>query len=126
MAKVTQYIDDITKEPIEKNQGGTVRVGLDGQWWEVDLSDESKEKLEKILEPYLVNRVPSSPARSTAPSGVTRAPMTMKYSSATMAEATAWAKTEAGAKYLKDRKVSYSGVGRTPYAVVEAYLETQK
>lgn len=129
MAQRTVYVDDITGKEIPHGEGGTVKVGLDGVWYEVDLSNDSKAKLEELLEPYLneerkVRDYTPSAARSSS-SGARRT-QTMRYSSETMAEATAWAKSDEGAAALKKANVSYSGVGRTPYAVVEAYLEASK
>lgn len=129
MARRTVYVDDITGKEIEHGKGGTVKVGFDGDWYEVDLSDDSKAKLEELLSDYIkedrkVRNTAPAAARTTG-TGLRRV-QTMKYSSETMAEATAWAKTEEGAKALKDAKVEYSGVGRTPYAVVEEYLKTQQ
>lgn len=127
MARRTVYIDDITEKEIPHGKGGTVRVGLDGAWYEVDLHDDSKAKLQELLSPYIdEDRRVRDQAPRTASPGVTRAPMTMRYSSETMAEATAWAKSEEGEKALEKANVKYSGVGRTPYAVVEEYLKTQK
>lgn len=127
MARQTVYVDDITGKKIEQGEGGTVKVGLDGQWWEVDLSNDSKAKLEKLLEPYLVEKVPATTPRTSArtASDAPRRVQTMKYSSETMAEATAWAKSPEGEKALEEAGVKYSGVGRTPYTVVEEYLKTQ-
>lgn len=130
MAQRTVYVDDITGKEIEHGKGGTVRVGLDGAWYEVDLHDDSKAKLQEILKPYIDedrrvrDQAPRAAARSTS-SGLTRAPMSFKYSPETMAEATEWAKSEEGEKALEKGGVKYSGVGRTPYAVVEEYLKTQ-
>lgn len=127
MARRTVYVDDITDKEIPHGKGGTVRVGLDGVWYEVDLHDDSKAKLQELLSPYLdeerrVRNAPSSVGRSSAP----RAPMAMKHSKETMAEATAWAKSPEGEKALEKAGVKYSGVGRTPYAVVDEYLKTQQ
>lgn len=124
MAEKVFYVDDLdgtTTEGVE-----SVTFTYKGQDYEIDLSEDHRKDLDEALSAYTdkarkVTRTQRSVARSTE-SDLVRAPMTFKYSPETMAEATEWAKSDEGSKYLKDHKIDYKGTGRIPYRVVEAYL----
>ena len=99
----TLFIDDIDGGEAE----GTVRFGLDGTDYEIDLSAEHAEALRKALAPYLdaARRVPGSTARRPGRSG-------RRTASASGADPTAvreWAKSQ-GIE-VKDR-------GRVPAELV--------
>lgn len=70
MARVTRYVDDMTGKEIEEGQGGPVRFSLQDDYYEMDLSNDSLAKLEKLLQPYMdkamvseAPRVVEAPAR---------------------------------------------------------------
>lgn len=126
MAEVITLVDDLDGKTTEGVQ--TVTFTFKGYDYEIDLSEENRTELEDFLGKYMEKgrqpKAPRSIARTS--SDAPRRVQTMKYSSETMAEATAWAKSDEGEKALEKAGVKYSGVGRTPYAVVEEYLKTQK
>lgn len=69
---ITTFTDDLDGAVIEDGAGGTVRFGLDGREWEIDLSDGNRKALEKALKPYIEagrsrsSRRSSGGTRSTA------------------------------------------------------------
>ena len=127
MAIKSYRVDDLDGKTTEGVE--TVTFAFEGKAYEIDLSEKNRAEFTDLLSKYLeaaqpVTSRPQSVARTS--SDAPRRVQTMKYSSETMAEATAWAKSEEGEKALEKAGVAYSGVGRTPYAVVEEYLKTQK
>ena len=45
--------DDLTGELLEHGRGETIRFGLDGQLYEIDLSGDSARALREALQPYV-------------------------------------------------------------------------
>lgn len=50
---VTELVDDVDGKPIKGGKGGSVRLGLDGVGYELDLSDRNHQNLHKALAPYI-------------------------------------------------------------------------
>ena len=96
----TQLIDDLDGA----EAAGTVRFGLDGAEYEIDLSAAHNDELRKELHQYLAHARRTGTARSTA--------RTRRGSAADTAKVREWAK-EQGID-VKDR-------GRVPANVVEQY-----
>jgi hypothetical protein len=61
----TLFIDDIDGGPAE----GTVRFGLDGTDYEIDLSTEHSEKLHKVLAAYVTHARKASGTARRGPRG---------------------------------------------------------
>jgi hypothetical protein len=102
----TLLIDDLDGGEAE----GTVRFGLDGTEYEIDLNAKHAESLRKALEPYLgaARRAPGSPARRPGRDG-------RRVASAAAPDPTAvreWAKSQ-GIE-VKDR-------GRVPAELVAKF-----
>jgi hypothetical protein len=55
MAKrtVTTLVDDLDGTDIPRGQGETVRFGIDGRNYEIDLTDENAAALRQALRPYV-------------------------------------------------------------------------
>ena len=66
MAKrhLIQLIDDLDGSTIDGN-GKTVKFGLDGRSYEIDLSDKNADLLREVLAPYLkaARSLPANPGR---------------------------------------------------------------
>jgi len=56
------YIDDLDGEPMESEN--TVKFGLDGVTYEIDLRDENEEALRKALSPFISKARPVKTERS--------------------------------------------------------------
>lgn len=69
MARVTRsrYVDDVTGKEIEEGRGGPVEFSLKGDYFEVDLSEESQAELDQALAPYVENATEVPPRRRRAP-----------------------------------------------------------
>lgn len=67
MSKRLVLADDITGKEIPEGGGGTIQFSLRGEFFEIDLADESLAKLEKALATYIEHAVsveaPSEPVR---------------------------------------------------------------
>jgi hypothetical protein len=50
---IVQLTDDLDGKSIPDGKGGTVRFGLDGQDYEIDLSDRNAKAMREALRPYL-------------------------------------------------------------------------
>lgn len=50
---VVVVVDDLTEEPLAEGQGQSVRFGLDGTDYEIDLSKEHAEELRAIFKRYI-------------------------------------------------------------------------
>ncbi len=50
---VTTLVDDISGQPIDDGQGETVKFGLDGSSYEIDLSNENAKELRDTLRRYI-------------------------------------------------------------------------
>jgi hypothetical protein len=50
---IITYVDDLTGEPIEEKGGRPVKFALDGQEYEIDLSDSNIGELNSVLAPYI-------------------------------------------------------------------------
>src|SRR5207249_9238449 len=81
MAKRYVLVDDLTGKEIEEGKGGTVAFSLRGEHFQIDLSEESQAKLDKILQPYLQAATPAEaphpslpPARKAAKAAKRAAP----------------------------------------------------
>lgn len=55
MAKkvLTQLVDDLDGTVLESGDGSTIRFGLEGRSYEIDLSDTNAEKLKAALAPFI-------------------------------------------------------------------------
>src|SRR5512146_3568410 len=96
----TLFIDDLDGS----EAAGTVRFGLDGTEYEIDLSTAHGEQLRNALEQYIRHARRTGTAR--------RAPRSRRENSVDTAKVREWAK-ERGIE-IKDR-------GRVPATVVERY-----
>ncbi|AKK12111.1 histone-like nucleoid-structuring protein Lsr2 [Corynebacterium uterequi] len=65
--QIIQYHDDLTKEPIEKDELQVIRFGLDRTDYTIDLSRENAEQFRQLLRPYVLagRAEPRSSARKT-------------------------------------------------------------
>ncbi len=50
---IVQLVDDLTQEPIEEGAGESVKFGLDGVSYTIDLTTEHASALRSALEPYV-------------------------------------------------------------------------
>lgn len=70
MARRTVFVDDITGKEIEDGKGGPVTFSIRGEYFELDLGEDSQAKLDKALAPFIdkAQKVPAPhaavPARS--------------------------------------------------------------
>lgn len=102
----TLFIDDIDGSEAE----GTVRFGLDGTDYEIDLSTAHSEKLHKALSTYIVHaRKVSGAARRSARSGGRRS--------------SSGVDTTAVRTWAKDNGYDIKDRGRVPADVVTKYKE---
>jgi Lsr2 len=97
----TLYVDDIDGSEAE----GTIRFGLDGAGYEIDLSEEHSEELHKALAPYIAH------ARK---SGVHRPARGRRDAGADAHQVREWARQHG--IQVKDR-------GRVPADVAEKYRQ---
>ena len=100
---LVQIVDDLDGSPIDGN-GRTVKFGLEGKSYEIDLSDSNAEKLRAALAPFVKAGRTASGARGRASSP--------RNSSSDLAAIRAWA--NANGFTVGDR-------GRIPEAVRAAY-----
>lgn len=49
----TILTDDLTGLELPEGKGRTVRFGLDGEWYEIDLADENAKSLTEVLDDYI-------------------------------------------------------------------------
>ena len=50
---ITQLVDDLDGTELADGEGTTLRFGLEGVAYEIDLSDKNARKLRKALDPYV-------------------------------------------------------------------------
>lgn len=50
---ITTLVDDLDGTDIPRGLGETVRVGIDGRNYEIDLTDENAEVLREKLKPFV-------------------------------------------------------------------------
>lgn len=102
MARKTEVVvtDDFDGGPAD----GTVRIGLDGTWWELDLNSANQHRVREALRPWLdvARRAPVPRRRPT------------RNRSDSNAAVRAWAR--ANGHKVSDR-------GRVPVRLVEAFHE---
>ena len=103
MAQKIVYVDDIDGTEGAKPQS----FGVNGDTWEIDLSDENTEKLHSALAPFIDKA--RKVAKTAKPAPAKRAP---RGRSSELAEIREWAKSNG--HRVTDR-------GRIPQAVVDAY-----
>lgn len=62
---ITTLIDDLDGTDIPRGLGETVRFGIDGRSYEIDLTDENAEVLRELLRAYLQagRKVTATPSR---------------------------------------------------------------
>ena len=106
---ITTFTDDLDGAVIEDGTGGTVRFGLDGREWEIDLSDGNRKELEKALKPYIEAGRSRSSRRS---SGGTRSTANKEE----LAALRSWA---------KENGYEVSDRGRVSGEIREAYAAAQ-
>ncbi len=101
---IQQLVDDVDGSEIPAGTGGTIRFGVDGATYEIDLTDENAAALRTALAPYVTaGRRTSTTKRSAA--GRTR-------STRDLDAIRAWARENG--HQVSDR-------GRVPVAVLAAY-----
>lgn len=49
---ITTLIDDLDGTDLERGSGETIRFGVDGRTYEIDLSDDNAAALREALRPY--------------------------------------------------------------------------
>jgi hypothetical protein len=104
---ITRLVDDLDGTEIKEGTGQTVRFGLDGRDYEIDLSDKNAEKLRSALSRYVdaARRVGGRARRNGSRS--------LSGKSAVSPQAVrAWAKAN---------KVELSARGRIPQSVVDQF-----
>lgn len=104
---ITTYTDDLDGTDTDVD---TVKFALFGTTYEIDLSKDNQDKLEKALEPYLnVARKATTPAASTRRSTTKTASAGSGYDPKAVR---AWA---------LEHDVAVPARGRIPHAVLEQY-----
>lgn len=51
---ITTLVDDLDGTDLEPGSGQTIRFGLDGRAYEIDLSDDNAQTLHEALGPYVM------------------------------------------------------------------------
>jgi hypothetical protein len=64
---VTTLVDDLDGTDLEGGSGETVRFGVDGRAYEIDLSDDNAAALREALQPYTEAGRRTVPARPRRP-----------------------------------------------------------
>lgn len=105
---VVRLVDDLDGTELKAGSGETVRFGLDGMSYEIDLGDKNANKLRELLRPYVDNgrRVARGRGRPALRS-TSRA--TKDYDTAAVK---AWARS---------KKIDVPARGRLPKALIEKY-----
>jgi hypothetical protein len=49
---ITTLIDDLDGTELKRGSGETIRFGIDGRTYEIDLSDDNAQALREALQPY--------------------------------------------------------------------------
>lgn len=49
---ITTLVDDLDGTDLERVSGETIRFGVDGRAYEIDLSDDNAAALRDVLQPY--------------------------------------------------------------------------
>lgn len=49
---ITTLVDDLDGTDLERGSGETIRFGVDGRAYEIDLSDDNAAALREALQPY--------------------------------------------------------------------------
>lgn len=107
--QITQLVDDLDGAVLEAGEGSTIRFGLEGRSFEIDLSDANAEKLRAALAPFV------AAGRSVAGTGrATSARRSSRSNGGELAEIRAWAQSNGYA--VGDR-------GRISAEVREAYAK---
>ena len=52
MRRITTLVDDLDDTDIPRGLGETVRFGIDGRNFEIDLTDDNAQALREALQPY--------------------------------------------------------------------------
>ncbi|MFT4280522.1 histone-like nucleoid-structuring protein Lsr2 [Microbacterium sp.] len=106
--KVTvELVDDIDATPIAEGNGGTVSFALEGEAYEIDLTDKNIDKLRSALAPFI--EAGRSASSSAAPA---RSSRHRSGANADLAAVRSWAKSNG---------FQVSERGRVPKKVMEAY-----
>ena len=108
---VYQIVDDLDGKQLAEGEGETVRFGLDGAEYEIDLSGTNAEKLRSLLNPYIAGGRRVSSTRRSRSSG-RRERSASSSSSRDLSDVRAWAL--ANGYKVADR-------GRIPQSIVAAY-----
>nr|WP_145982990.1 histone-like nucleoid-structuring protein Lsr2 [Pseudonocardia sp. AL041005-10] len=109
MARV--LIDDLTEDVIRtEDEGGTVRLTLDSDTWELDLTVASQDKLREVLAPYMAaGRYTPKPGTPKAAPGAGGA----AGDEPSDADIRAWA---------RQNNIEVGAIGRVKKSVRDAYL----
>ena len=102
---ITTFVDDLDGSEAD----GTVRFGLDGRTYEIDLNESNAVKLREQFAPYIEagRKAGKAPVAAAAPAG--RKPRTDREQTAAIRE---WA---------RNRGHQVNDLGRIPKAIVDAY-----
>ncbi|MFD2395529.1 Lsr2 family protein [Dietzia aerolata] len=106
----TIYVDDLDGVEIEDGRAETIKFGVDGKDYEIDLSEQNAAAFREAIQPYL------SAARP-ADNGKKRAAKTSRRSSSSAA------KGETGKirAWARENGYTVSDRGRIPAEIMEAY-----
>ncbi|MFW6600462.1 histone-like nucleoid-structuring protein Lsr2 [Propionibacteriaceae bacterium Y2011] len=111
MAKqiITQLIDDMTGEVLPEGEGETIRFGVNGVSYTIDLGRESARQFREALAPYVEN--------AEREPGTTRSSIEPRRSS----PRTDPEQVKAVRDWARDNGYQVSDRGRIPTRVLEAY-----
>ena len=119
---ITQLVDDLDGRELRQGQGETVTFGMDGVFYEIDLSSKNARKLRAALEPFI--------AAGRRTSGGPRAPRGVRDGRSNRARARSRASSGPGTSrtplahiraWARDNGYEVSERGRISEAVKEAY-----
>ena len=109
---VYQIVDDLDGKQLAEGEGETVRFGLDGAEYEIDLSGANAEKLRSLLNPYIAGGRRVSSSRRGRTSSRRDRGTSSSSSNRDLSEVRAWAL--ANGYKVADR-------GRIPQTILAAY-----
>lgn len=101
---LTTLIDDLDGQALEDGQGETLKFGLDGSQYEIDLSKDNARELRDFLKRYVKVARPASGRRGAGSAN--------RNSKEELAAARAW---------LRDNGHEVSDRGRIPNELMELY-----
>lgn len=120
MARRTVYLDDITGKEIEDGKGGPVTFSIRGEFYEIDLGEDSQAKLDKALATYIDKATKIPAPHSAVPPRPVKATTRTKVPGAGkdyLDSVRTWAR--ANGRTVADR-------GRIAASIIDAYEEAHK